>query len=329
MSFSSEVKEELAKQISTKKHCQLAEIMAMLSVDGRLERENNGVKILLHTENELLAEKYIILLNKAFQIHGQVQMKEHQNLKNLCTYQIEISDPIQVERMLQSLKIKNSQGELVHPDLLADGLLLQQSCCKRAFVRGAFLASGSISNPEKSYHFEIVCQNLKKAKVIQRIYTEFELDAKIVLRKKYYVVYLKEGAQIVDALNIMEAHIALMNLENVRILKEMRNTVNRKVNCETANINKVVNASYRQMEEIRFLQSRQMLEELPENLQEMALTRLEYPEASLKELGELLNPPVGKSGVNHRLRKISEIAERMGHVPKDDSSKSDTNGRTV
>lgn len=130
-----------------------------------------------------------------------------------------------------------------------------------------------------------------------------------VLRKRYFVVYVKEGSQIVDLLNIMEAPVALMELENIRIVKEMRNTVNRKVNCETANINKTVSAAVKQMEDIRYICDTVGLESLPDNLKEMAKMRLERPEATLKELGEALEPPVGKSGVNHRLRKLSLIAQ--------------------
>ncbi len=126
------------------------------------------------------------------------------------------------------------------------------------------------------------------------------------------MVYVKEGAHIVDLLNVMEAHTALMNLENVRIVKEMRNSVNRQVNCETANISKIVNAAVRQIEDIRLIQKNKGIESLPEHLKEIALLRLAYPDAPLKELGMYLNPPVGKSGVNHRLRRISEIAEKMG-----------------
>ena len=137
------------------------------------------------------------------------------------------------------------------------------------------------------------------------------MDAKTVQRKKSYVVYLKEGSQIVDILNIMEAHVALMELENVRILKEMRNSVNRKVNCETANINKTVSAAVKQVEDITYLRDTIGFEKLSEGLEEIALARLAYPEATLKELGELLSPPVGKSGVNHRLRKLSEMAEKV------------------
>ena len=190
-------------------------------------------------------------------------------------------------------------------------IVIQETCCKRAFIRGAFLASGSMSDPEKSYHFEIVCATREKAEQIQKIMKCFELDGKIVLRKKSFVVYLKEGSQIVDLLNVMEAYVSLMEFENVRILKDMRNTVNRKVNCETANINKTVSAAVKQIDDIRYIQETKGLDKLPEGLKDMALTRLTYPEASLKELGSLLTPPVGKSGVNHRLRKLSEMAEEL------------------
>ena len=146
---------------------------------------------------------------------------------------------------------------------------------------------------------------------LQEIVRSFHIDAKIVLRKKSYVFYVKEGAQIVDMLAIMEANVALMDLENIRILKEMRNSVNRKVNCETANINKTVNAAVKQIEDIRLLEEKVGLESLSEGLEEIARLRLQYPEATLKELGLMLNPQVGKSGVNHRLRKLSVLADDL------------------
>lgn len=158
---------------------------------------------------------------------------------------------------------------------------------------------------------EFVCNSEAKAGQLQKVIQGFDIDAKIVIRKKYYVVYLKEGSGIVDLLNVMEAHVALMNLENLRILKEMRNSINRRVNCEAANITKTVNAASRQIEEIEYLRDHYGLLKLPESLRQMAQVRLEYPEASLKELGEYLDPPVGKSGVNHRLRKLSELADKI------------------
>ena len=285
MSFSSEVKEELAKQFGRSRHCQIAELAGILELEGMLDEER---KLVVSNENSLLQTKYCLLLQKIF---GEKQ----EVLQIMQTLHWD-------QEPYRSRKINHRR---------ADGMLVQQTCCKRAFIRGAFMAAGSISDPNKSYHFEIVCREIAQAKQLQDAINSFEMEAKIVARNKHQVVYLKEGAQIVDMLNIMEAHVALMNLENVRILKEMRNSVNRQVNCETANINKTVNAAVKQIEDIKFIQKKGRLQELPDNLYEMAQVRLEHPEAPLKELGAYLNPPVGKSGVNHRLRKISEIAENM------------------
>ena len=184
--------------------------------------------------------------------------------------------------------------------------LLQKGVCTRCFS-----LAGSISDPQKGYHFEIVCPSQEISGQLQEIIHSFHIDAKMVLRKKSYVLYVKEGAQIVDMLAIMEANVALMDLENIRILKEMRNSVNRKVNCETANINKTVNAAVKQIEDIRLLEEKVGLESLNEGLEEIARLRLQYPEATLKELGLMLNPQVGKSGVNHRLRKLSLLADDL------------------
>jgi DNA-binding protein WhiA len=156
-----------------------------------------------------------------------------------------------------------------------------------------------------------VCTQEEKAKQLQEIMLNFEIESKMVMRKKYYVVYLKEGKAIVELLNVMEAHIALMNLENLRILKEVRNTVNRRVNCEAANISKTVEAAGKQIEDILLIKEKLGFSNLPANLKQIAEARLENPEMPLKELGEELDPPVGKSGVNHRLRKLSEIAKTL------------------
>ena len=257
----------------------------ILELEGMLDEEG---KLVVSNENSLLQTKYGLLLQKIF---GEKQ----EVLQIMQTLHWD-------QEPYRSRKINHRR---------ADGMLVQQTCCKRAFIRGAFMAAGSISDPNKSYHFEIVCATPQQAEQLRTVISDFGMDAKVVERKKHHVVYLKEGAQIVDMLNIMEAHVALMNLENVRILKEMRNSVNRQVNCETANINKTVNAAVKQIEDIKFIQEKGRLQELPDNLYEMAQVRLEHPEAPLKELGAYLNPPVGKSGVNHRLRKISEIAENM------------------
>ena len=181
----------------------------------------------------------------------------------------------------------------------------------KGLIRDAFLRSGSISDPEKFYHLEIVFISNEEAKCIQKMLEDFGLDAKIVERKGHYVVYLKEGAQIADMLRIMEAPLALMEFENIRIVKEMRNSINRQVNCEAANLGKTISAAVKQVEDIRYICSKVGLDNIPESLAETAKIRLEYPEATLKELGELMDPPLGKSGVNHRLKKLSELAEDL------------------
>ena len=181
----------------------------------------------------------------------------------------------------------------------------------KGLIRDAFLRSGSISDPEKFYHLEIVFTSHEEAKSTQKMLEDFGLDAKIVERKGHYVVYLKEGAQIADMLRIMEAPLALMEFENIRIVKEMRNSINRQVNCEAANLGKTISAAVKQVEDIRYICSKVGLDNIPESLAETAKIRLEYPDATLKELGELMDPPLGKSGVNHRLKKLSELAEDL------------------
>lgn len=311
MSFSSEVKEELSRQISRSRHCQLAETAAILGFLGRMEGSGADRTLTIHTENITLARKYFTLIKKIFGINASVNVGQSTYLHKGRTCSVSIEGEEQILKVLTAVKWMNEKKEFVRSNELVNGILVKNACCKRAFLRGAFLASGSMSDPEKSYHFEIVCLDLEKAEQMKEIINSFELDAKIVQRKKCYVVYLKEGAQIVDMLNVMEAHVALMNLENVRILKEMRNSVNRQVNCETANINKTVNAAVKQVEDIKYIESTVGLESLSEGLREMALLRIQFPESPLKELGTMLNPPVGKSGVNHRLRKISSIADDL------------------
>ena len=283
MSFSGSVKEELLGHISKSRHCQLAELAAFLNFSGRVIHGKERDFLSFESENEELVRKYFTLAKKTYNIKTSISDVEEREIT----------------------------GNLFHEDLSVKNSYLQNACCKRAFIRGAFLTSGSMSDPEKAYHFEIVCNREDRAEQLRDIMNRFGMEAKIVSRKRSYVVYLKEGEQIVDILNIMEAPVALMNLENIRILKEMRNSVNRQVNCETANIHKTVSAAVKQIEDIEYLREKVGLEHLPLPLREMAYVRLEHPDAPLKELGTYLVPAVGKSGVNHRLRKLGIMAEDL------------------
>ena len=310
MSFSGMVKEELSRQIGKARHCRIAELAALIGFCGRLEHFPQGEKLKLQSENETVARKCFTLLQKTFNIEKEISVRENSHLKRVKVYVLEISDPEEIREILQATKLI-ADSKFCDTLILQDMLVVQQSCCKRAYIRGAFLASGSISDPEKGYHFEIVYPDERKAQQLQTIIRSFSVDAKIVQRKKSYVVYVKEGAQIVDMLAVMEANVALMDLENIRILKEMRNSVNRKVNCETANINKTVNAAVKQMEDIKLIQQVMGFEQLSDGLAQIAELRMQYPEATLKELGMMLSPQVGKSGVNHRLRKLSALADEL------------------
>ncbi|MCD7817951.1 MAG: DNA-binding protein WhiA [Lachnospiraceae bacterium] len=311
MSFSQEVRQELSAQVASARHCRLAELAAIIGMTGEVFQDDEGCGIKIRTENLLVARKSFTLFKKTFNISVDVSVHIHRSEKKSDRiYTVQINNPEAALKILCALKLADNAG-LLPKTQSVDPLLVQQSCCRRAYIRGAFLCAGSISNPEKSYHFEISCSSREHAVQLQSLIHSFGPDAKIVQRKSHYIVYIKEGAQIVDMLNIMEAPVALMNLENIRIVREMRNTVNRKVNCEAANINKTVNAAVRQMEDIRCLRDSTGFERLPQGLADIAELRLANPDASLKELGEMLVPPIGKSGVNHRLRKLSQLADQV------------------
>lgn len=312
MSFSSEVKDELSRQLSQARHCQIAEAAAIISLCGRiLISSEDRYCIKIHTENISVARKYFTLLKKTFHANTQISIKQNLYFKKSKLYTVTVGNHEDAMRILQAVRLIDEHQEIGENLSVVGNLVVQQSCCKRAFIRGAFLATGSISDPEKAYHFEIVCATIEKAEQLREIIAVFSIEAKIIRRKKYFIVYIKEGSQIVDILNVMEAHVALMNLENVRILKDMRNSVNRRVNCETANIHKTVSAAVRQRKDIEYIRDTIGFGAISENLSEIASKRLEQPEATLKELGAMLHPPVGKSGVNHRLRKLSGIAESL------------------
>ena len=318
MSFSSEVKEELSRHLPSARHCQIAETAAILSVCGQVSiSEDDRFRIVVHTENISVARKYFTLLKKTFKIEAVTRIRKNAYLKKSTVYLVEVNSHEDAVRILQATKFMTVDLKIAEDLSTMNRLIIQKECCKRAFLRGTFLAAGSISDPEKSYHLEIVCTTEERALQVQNILRELELDARIVNRKKNQVVYLKEGSQIVELLGLMGASISLMNLENIRILKEISNNVNRKVNCETANIGKTVSAAVKQVEDIRYIETHMGFSQLSEGLEEIAVLRLQYQDATLKELGEMLNPPVGKSGVNHRLRKLSRIADELRRDKED------------
>lgn len=294
MSFSSDVKKELLAINDNARHCQIAMLSAIINICGVY----NGENIILSSENSDVIDKAYELIKTIFNVE----------LNKSNSYKISVADKIIVNNLVNMLDLSTDD---TYSDYVINPMVVSSSCCKRAYIRGAFICSGSVTDPEKNYHLEFSNTDYDHCVDLKKLIQSFGIEAKIVERKNHYVLYIKEGEQIVDMLNIMSAHKALMELENVRIVKDLRNNLNRIVNCETANINKVVSASVRQINAIEYIRATVGLSYLTPQLQEMARVRLQYPDMSLKELGTKLSPPVGKSGVNHRLSKIIKIEQQL------------------
>ena len=311
MTFSSEVKNELIRVNPTVRHCILAEILAIVYFIGTVSTsKNNEISLQINTEYSGLARKYFTLIKKTFNINTDVVVSNSALVRRKRLYSVSIMDDAGAREVLKAIKLLKNQ-ELLDCLSLRSNTVLLNSCCKKAFFRGAFLSSGSITDPEKGYHLEIVCSTIDDALSLKELMEDLSLKPKITTRKKANVVYIKDSDQISLALGLMEAPTSLMNFENIRILKGMRNDVNRKVNCETANINKTVSAALSQLEDIQLIKEIMGLEKLTSNLEAVANARLENPDASLVELGKMISPQLGKSGVNHRLRKLSNIASQL------------------
>ena len=308
MSFSTVVKDELCRvELHHDICCMKSEILGVILTGNLFSSEKNTRNVKMVTENAAFARRIYSTVRKVYSISPEVAIRRSSKLKKHVSYSVIMASMQLINKMLYDFGI-SAFSENNYSSIKT---LLKKVCCKKSFLRAAFLSGGSISDPEKTYHLEISTRNLSCAELIKELLLEYGINLKIIIRKGIYVAYIKEGENIVDFLNIIGAHAALMELENVRILKDMRNSVNRIVNCETANLEKTVNASVRQVENIKLIQSVIGIDKLPDNLIEIAELRLEYSEASLKELGEMLHPKLGKSGVNHRLRKLDEIAEQI------------------
>jgi DNA-binding protein WhiA len=313
MSFSSIAKNEICRIVEDKECCQMAELSAILRMSGTIRIfGKHGMGFRITTENPAIARRIFTLLKSEFKIHTDIMVKKNSSLKKNNVYMLDVSSELGAKNILLKTGIlrENEEGTISFHNKLGNELI-KRSCCRRAYLRGAFLGGGSLSNPEKTYHMEFVTNSQEHAEELMKLINSFNLNSKVIQRKNNHIVYLKEGENIIDLLNIIGAHTALLDLENVRIYKEMRNNVNRLVNCETANLSKTVDAAVRQAESIRTIKEKTGLKKLPLGLREVAELRLNYPDISLKELGEMLSPPIGKSGVNHRLRKIEKIAEEL------------------
>ena len=295
MSFSLDVKDELLKFHPAEEHSRLAELSALVSFLGR-QVDGAEEEIVISSDNKAALRKCFTMLIKTFNIEADVFEDENHKLRT------------QVSLNASNCDIKNVYKRL---HILNPMDLLKRDCCKRSYLRGAFLATGYIEDPKKSYHFEILTDEEEFAKLLTYLLSQFNIIAKRSLRKKYFVIYIKESEAVSDVLSVMGAHKSMMGLANTRIEKNVRNNTNRRLNCDMANVGRSVSAAAKQIEDILYIRDKVGLDALPESLKEMALIRVEYPEETFADLGNRLNPPVGKSGVNHRLRKISEFADDL------------------
>ncbi|MDN5347521.1 MAG: cell division protein WhiA [Clostridia bacterium] len=282
----------------SKSCCRLAELAALLRLGAPRENQGQGGRILLVTENAAVARKAYLLLKEVFNLRAKIDSCHQRRLKRSVIYRLEI----------------DSRGAGVSE--LAPERIVKQ-CCRQAYLRGAFLASGSVSDPKVTHHLEFNAMKRRDAAFLVRLLRGFNLEPKINRRRQGYAVYLKDSEQIIRCLGIMGAHAAVLEYESVLVYKEVRANVNRLVNCETANLNKTVNTGLRQTAKIRYLQERIGLEHLPASLREVAELRLAHPEASLRELGEMLEPRLGKSGINHRLRRLETLADKLAERQKE------------
>lgn len=311
MSFSAKVKREICRYVEMSSGEALAELSAIMKVSGTLAFSGSGLSFKMTTENPASARLVFTILKEHFNIHSKLMVKKSNSLKKNNIYMVVITEEMGVRELLDKTGILRDIDGIMSLNYRIDKEIFSNDDEKKSYIRGAFIGGGSISNPEKTYHLEFVTHSEEYANDLRDLINTFSLNSKVIQRKNSFIVYIKEGEQIVDLLNIIGAHTSLLEVENIRIMKEMRNNVNRLVNCETANLSKTVNAAVRQVESIKLIQEKIGLKRLPENLREVAELRLNYPDESLKELGEMLDPPVGKSGINHRLRKIEKIAEEL------------------
>ncbi|WP_082233415.1 DNA-binding protein WhiA [Halobacillus massiliensis] len=307
MSFASEIKKELTN-VDAEECCKEAELAAIVRMNGTFSLSNKSYLLDVQTENAAIARRIYTLIKRLYPYPVELLVRKKMRLKKNNVYIVRMKD--NAKKVLEDLEIL--VGPLsINPDIPQK--YLKTTCCKRGYLRGAFLAGGSVNNPEtSSYHLEIYSSDQEHNEALCKLMNSFGLRARTLDRKKGFITYLKEADKITELISNIGAHQALFKFEDVRIVRDMRNSVNRLVNCETANLNKTIGAAFRQVENIKFIKKTVGLEALPDKLREIAVLRYENQEVSLKELGELVTgTPISKSGINHRLRKIDEFAEKV------------------
>ena len=305
MSFSSELKLELCRKNEQSVHCRIAYLAGIVSVSGRFEdSEDSDIILSIRVENEEVEDRTKNLLYQVADIPTSRLILSDESKHHRKLVLLDNNDKI---RLCDICKF----SEVHFPYVRVNDIVTERNCCKKAYLRGAFIAGGSMMSPEKGYQLEISAVTEDEAKKLVRILSGLHISAKYIKRKNRYVVYIKDGDSISELLGVIGGANSLMEFENVRIIKDIRNTVNREVNCDTANIAKTANAASKQLDDINYIDSHGGLGQLSSSLKTIAEIRIDNPYLSLKELGEKLDPPLGKSGVSHRLKKISDYADSL------------------
>ena len=289
MSFSSEIRKTLCKVEPECKKCTVAELAGIMSFSGQL----NSDMLKIVTEKKYIAEKIADCILKF--TGEKISYEGQRNIK------IEICDVKILKKIRECTNFASDDFEQT----------FESECCRRAFVRGAFLGGGCVADPGSNYHLEFDTKYKISATRLFNIISSFGISPKLTYRKGHYLVYLKGSDDIADVLGLIGANMGALKFYSVQMEKDVRNSINRQINCEVANQRKSSKAAMRQIAAIRKIKAHSALGKLPEVLQEIAGVREKYPDVSLKELGEMLNPPLGKSGVNHRLNRIIEFAEEL------------------
>ncbi|NLD19193.1 MAG: DNA-binding protein WhiA [Clostridiales bacterium] len=313
MSFATETKNELARFVPEKKCCMLAEIAGFMRMAGSIRLVGGGkFKIVMTTTNPAVARHYKTLIRTYFSIDTEVEVGRSTALKKSNEYTLSIGADSLSEQILRETGILMvKEGMNVISDGIYDGLI-KSKCCRRAYLRGAFLAAGTINDPEKVCHFEINAGTENLAKELRRLMNTFtDINAKIVARRKGYGVYLKKNEQVRDALGIMEAGGMFLKFDNAMMMKELRGKSQRGANLDNANIDKALRAAEAQIGWIKKIEVKKGLDYLSPKLRETAKMRLQHPELGIAELGQMMEPPLKKSGINNRLRRIEEIANTL------------------
>ncbi len=310
MSFASDVRGELARTPMEDACCARSELTAALLCSGGIAwrgRERYAVKL---TASEApTVRRYFAMLKRFYGIIGQIRALSGDTLNNQTRYQLAVPEE-EALRLLHELELLDEGAPFGLRALPVDETV-RYSCCRKSFVRAAFTMCGAVSHPDRDYHIEIAVSTEALALFIVEQLAAFDIEAKISPRKSKLVVYLKRAEDISDMLSLLGAGKAMMAFENVRVKKEVSNRVNRQLNCDNSNINRSMNAAEAQIRDIQYIDSELGLDKLPRTLRDMAFTRVNNPEMPLAELGELMEPPLGKSGVNARLRRITDIAEKL------------------